>query len=95
VEPAAGPERSLRRLLDAAEDASPVASLATLPTGAAVLDCVYRAGGTRLVREARERRIVAVAGEAMLLHQGARAFTLWTGKPAPIAAMRGALGGAA
>ena len=27
----------------------------------------------------------------MLLHQGAAAFTLWTGQPAPLAVMRAAL----
>jgi hypothetical protein len=27
-------------------------------------------------------------GELMLLHQGAAAFTLWTGQPAPIALMQ-------
>lgn len=59
--------------------------------GAAVLDCVYAPGGTKLTNAARAKGLVSVPGEAMLLHQGARAFTLWTGKPAPIAAMRSAL----
>ncbi|NLF60795.1 MAG: shikimate dehydrogenase, partial [Lentisphaerae bacterium] len=30
-------------------------------------------------------------GRGMLLHQGCRSFELWTGQPAPIAAMREAL----
>jgi shikimate 5-dehydrogenase len=30
----------------------------------------------------------------MLVHQGARAFTLWTGKPAPVDAMSAALAAA-
>ena len=30
-------------------------------------------------------------GELMLLHQGAAAFTLWTGRPAPLDVMRAAL----
>jgi shikimate dehydrogenase len=64
-----------------------------LLTGAAVLDCVYLPGGTPLVRAARESGHIAVPGEAMLLHQGARAFTLWTGKPAPLGIMRAALDG--
>lgn len=63
--------------------------------GAAVFDCVYVPGGTPLVREAREAGHVAVPGEAMLLHQGARAFILWTGKPAPVGVMRAALEGSA
>jgi shikimate dehydrogenase len=32
-----------------------------------------------------------VDGLLMLLHQGARAFRLWTGLDAPVAAMRAAL----
>jgi shikimate 5-dehydrogenase len=54
-----------------------------------------RPGGTPLLRAARERGLLAVPGEAMLLHQGARAFELWTGERAPLAAMRRALGGSA
>ena len=61
--------------------------------GAAVFDCVYLHGGTPLVRAAREADRVAVPGEAMLLHQGARAFRLWTGKAAPVGVMRAALDG--
>ena len=64
---------------------------AKLLPGAAVFDCVYAREGTALVRAAREAGHVAVPGEAMLLHQGARAFTLWTGRPAPVGVMRGAL----
>lgn len=57
--------------------------------GLTVMDCVY--GDTPLTRRARQQGLRVVRGEAMLLHQGARAFTLWTGKPAPLAAMRAAL----
>ncbi|HVM46322.1 MAG TPA: shikimate dehydrogenase [Candidatus Thermoplasmatota archaeon] len=57
--------------------------------GAAILDCVY--GDTPLAREAAERGILVARGEAMLVHQGARAFALWTGKPAPVHAMKAAL----
>lgn len=69
------------------------APVAQMPIGAAVLDCVYRPGGTPLVRDARARGLIAVPGEAMLLHQGARAFELWTGRPAPLGVMRLALEG--
>ena len=37
----------------------------------------------------RSRR--SVEGRSMLLHQGAAAFEIWTGRPAPIEAMRAAL----
>lgn len=72
------------------EDEAP-ATIARMLPGSAVFDCVYRAGGTRLVRDARDAGLLAVPGERMLLHQGARAFTLWTGNPAPLEAMRSAL----
>jgi shikimate dehydrogenase len=65
------------------------APLAKMPATGAVFDCVY--GDTPLARAAQERGLRLVRGGSMLLHQGARAFTLWTGKPAPLAAMRGAL----
>jgi shikimate dehydrogenase len=60
------------------------------PTGAAVLDLVARRE-TPLVRLAKSRGLCAAAGAAMLLHQGAAAFELWTGTPAPIEVMRKAL----
>ena len=40
---------------------------------------------------ARARGLKAAAGTAMLLHQGARALELWTGKTAPVEVMRKAL----
>jgi shikimate dehydrogenase/3-dehydroquinate dehydratase type I len=57
--------------------------------GGAVFDCVP--GDTPLMIEARERGLLAIRGEAMLLHQGARAFELWTQKRAPIGVMRQAV----
>jgi shikimate dehydrogenase len=62
------------------------------PTGAAVLDLVVRPGDeTPLTRLAKSRGLKAAAGAAMLLHQGAAAFELWTGTPAPVEVMRKAL----
>jgi shikimate dehydrogenase len=60
------------------------------PTGAAILDLVARRE-TPLVKLARARGLTAATGVAMLLHQGAAAFELWTGTPAPVAVMRKAL----
>ncbi|TMB60019.1 MAG: shikimate dehydrogenase [Chloroflexi bacterium] len=57
-----------------------------------VVDIVPTAEITPLVKRARATENVAVVeGLAMLLHQAARSFELWTGTPAPIAAMRAAL----
>jgi shikimate dehydrogenase len=58
---------------------------------AAVMDIVYAPLETRLLREARAAGCRTVDGLAMLLHQGAEQFRLWTGEPAPEAAMRSAL----
>lgn len=64
---------------------------ANLPAEGAVVDLVYIEGGTALVRAARERGLPAVDGWTVLVEQGAAAFELWTGRPAPREAMRAAL----
>lgn len=56
-----------------------------------VLDLVYRPSPSDLVRKAREAGAPARGGAGMLLGQAARSFTLWTGRPAPVEAMREAL----
>jgi shikimate dehydrogenase len=53
-----------------------------------MVDLVYRDGGTALVREARARGLRCVDGFDVLVHQGAASFELWTGRPAPLEAMR-------
>ena len=58
---------------------------------ASVVDLVYRPVETRWVQAARSRGLRAIAGGLMLLHQGAVAFELWTGRQAPLAVMRQAL----
>ena len=54
----------------------------------AVCDIVYNPCETRLLQDAREIGAVVVNGVEMLVCQGARAFELWTGSPAPVALMR-------
>ncbi|MDQ4044671.1 MAG: shikimate dehydrogenase, partial [Chloroflexota bacterium] len=46
---------------------------------------------TDLLQFARRRGLVAVDGLGMLIHQGARAFELWTGVEAPVEAMHAAV----
>jgi shikimate dehydrogenase len=53
-----------------------------------VADLVYRVGGTALVEEARRRGCAVVDGLDVLIRQGALSFEAWTGREAPIAAMR-------
>jgi len=64
-----------------------------LVPAAPVLDLNYaeRAAVTR-ARAAREGRVFE-DGLGLLLHQGASSFEFWTGRPAPIPAMRAALEG--
>ncbi len=59
-----------------------------LPQEGAVIDLVYVRGGTPLVRKARSLGIRVADGWTVLLAQGARSFETWTGKPAPLEAMR-------
>lgn len=65
--------------------------LEQLPSGSFVFDMVYNPPETSLVRAARARGLRASGGLVMLLYQGAEAFTLWTGQPAPLDVMRAAL----
>ena len=57
----------------------------------AVYDMIYRPAETPLLRAAREEGCRVANGLGMLLYQGAKALEIWSGKPAPIAAMRRAL----
>ena len=62
--------------------------------GQTVVDLAYRADGrpTALVAAARAAGCDVVDGLEALVRQGAASFELWTGRPAPVGAMRSALG---
>ena len=60
-----------------------------LPPDLLVLDLIYR--NTKLLRDAASAGDTVLNGELMLLHQGAAAFTLWTGQAAPLDVMQKAL----
>ena len=69
-------------------DISPVPA-ELLPPELLVLDLVYSPPETRLIRDARAAGASGVMnGQLRLLHQGAAAFELWTGQPAPLELMR-------
>jgi shikimate dehydrogenase len=53
-----------------------------------VIDLVYVTGGTPLVRKARSLGLRTADGWEILLAQGAKSFEAWTGRPAPVSAMR-------
>jgi shikimate dehydrogenase len=60
-----------------------------IPPDLMVLDLIY--DRTRLLRDAEAAGAATLDGELMLLHQGAAAFALWTGREAPLEVMQGAL----
>jgi shikimate dehydrogenase len=72
-------------------DVSPIPA-EIIPPEMLVLDLIYNR--TRLLRDADAAGATVADGELMLLHQGAAAFTLWTGRPAPIEVMQRALSAA-
>lgn len=57
----------------------------------AVYDMIYRPAETPLLQAARAAGCKTANGLGMLLHQGAKAFEIWTGQTAPVAVMRSAL----
>jgi shikimate dehydrogenase len=58
----------------------------------AVYDMIYRPAQTQLLLAAKKAGCKTANGLGMLLHQGAKAFEIWTGKTAPLDVMRKALG---
>ncbi len=69
----------------------PLLSAEILKSHLLVYDTIYQPLETKFLQEARQIGAKTANGLNMLLHQGALAFTLWTGKEAPLAQMREAL----
>ena len=73
-------------------DASPLDEKQfSLKQARAVYDMIYRPAETKLLAAAKKSCCKTANGLGMLLHQGATAFKIWTGRPAPIEVMRRAL----
>ncbi len=73
-------------------DASPLdESQFALKQARAVYDMIYRPAETPLLQAARAAGCKTANGLGMLLHQGAKAFEIWTGRAAPLDVMRRAL----
>jgi shikimate dehydrogenase len=68
------------------DDESPLPS-GLLAPGLLVMDLIYNPPRSRLLRDAEAAGCEVLSGDVMLLHQGAAAFTLWTGRPAPLELM--------
>ena len=67
-------------------DASPVSPDLLRPE-LVVFDIVYNPLHTRLLSEAEQRGAIAIGGVRMLVHQGAEAFRIWTGREPPVDVM--------
>ena len=57
----------------------------------AVYDMIYSPAETTLLKAAKAAGCKTANGLGMLLYQGAKAFEIWTGQPAPVDVMRRAL----
>jgi shikimate dehydrogenase len=64
---------------------------AALRAGLVVIDLIPTAAPTPLVKRARAAGAVVVDGLPMLLQQAVSSFRIWTGRDAPVDAMRAAL----
>ena len=75
-----------------ADDSSPLdENQFSLKLARAVYDMIYRPAETKLLASAKKSGCKTANGLGMLLHQGAKAFEIWTGKPAPRDVMRRAV----
>jgi shikimate dehydrogenase len=74
------------------DDTTLLLDINVLPTTALVMDTIFNPPLTPLLRAAQAHGCYVLNGLTMLLFQGALAFELWTGRPAPNEVMRKALG---
>ena len=72
-------------------DASPWPDHLPFHPHQALYDLVYNPPRTRLMAQAQASGARAWNGLGMLVYQGARAWELWTGQPAPVEVMRAAI----
>lgn len=74
------------------DDTTLLLDVYVLPATALVMDMIFNPPMTPLLRAAQSHGCHVLNGLSMLLYQGALAFEIWTGHPAPIEVMRKALG---
>ena len=74
------------------DDSKLLIDVYVLPITTLVMDMIFNPSSTPLLRAARAHGCHVLNGLSMLLYQGALAFELWTGRPAPIDVMQKALG---
>lgn len=72
-------------------DTFPALDYGATPRGCLFYDLVYGPQPTTFLQRAHHAQRPTLDGRRMLLHQGALAFELWTGHPAPLRVMSSAL----
>jgi shikimate dehydrogenase len=72
-------------------DATPDVDLKSAQANLLVCDVIPNPPDTRLVKAARAQGLKTLTGLPMLVYQGTIGFEMWTGQPAPEAAMKRAL----
>jgi shikimate dehydrogenase len=75
-----------------ADDAALLFTINVLAAKTLVMDMIFNPPLTPLLRAALAHGCRVLNGLSMLLYQGALAFELWVGRPAPLEVMRRALG---
>jgi shikimate dehydrogenase len=75
-----------------ADDTTLLLDVNVLPTTTLVMDMIFNPPLTPLLQAVQAHGCHVLNGLSMLLYQGALAFELWTGRPAPIEVMRKTLG---
>lgn len=75
-------------LLGLAGETMEMVHMHRLPTTALVYDIVYSPKETPLLHAAKEQGLAILNGLGMLIHQGSRAFEIWTGQKMPVTAVR-------
>jgi shikimate dehydrogenase len=78
---------------DPGDRAAEAVAWSAMPPGAIALDVVYASAETPFLAAAAARGMSVRDGRGMLARQGALAFELWWGRPAPLSVMRAAIAG--
>ncbi|WP_456397898.1 shikimate dehydrogenase [Desulfurobacterium sp.] len=66
----------------------PLFNYALIPPSVTVVDIIYKPFKTKLLVAAEKKGAKVINGLGMLVHQGARAFRIWTGHEPPIDVMK-------
>jgi shikimate dehydrogenase len=69
-------------------DDPPLFDYSLIPEGITVVDIIYNPAETPLLKAAKGKGCKIVNGLGMLIHQGAIAFKIWTGREAPVEVMK-------